>query len=83
MELIIAALPIIFFLFSLFEAHKKSNVIGYGNLDRLPKNWVRVEHISVKVEENDVLGRLDYLSEAAFDLDGFRNQVKYVYSKSM
>lgn len=83
MELIITLVPIIFFLFSLFEARKTCNVVGYGNLDRLPKNWVRVEPIGVKVEAKDGLGRLDYLSEAAFDLDGFRNQVKYVYTKGM
>ena len=82
MELIITILPIIFFLFSIFEAQKTSNVIGYGNLDRLPKNWVRIEAIRVK-EEKDVLNQLDYLSEAEFDLEGFKNQVKYVYTKSL
>jgi len=82
LELIITILPIIFFLFSIFEAQKNCNVIGYGNLDRLPKNWVRIEAIRVK-EEKEVLNRLDYLSEAEFDLEGFKNQVKYVYTKSL
>ena len=82
MELIITILPIIFFLFSIFEARKNCNVIGYGNLDRLPKSWVRIEAIRVK-EEKDGLNQLDYLSEAAFDLEGFKKQVKYVYTKSL
>ena len=83
MELIIAALPIIFFLFSVFEARKTGNVIGYGNnMNRLPKNWVRIESTQEK-EENNVLNSLDYLSEAAFNLDRFKIQAKYVYSKSL
>ena len=83
MELIITVLPIIFFLFSLFEAQKTCNVVGYGNkINRLPKNWVRIEP-TLEKEENDVLNRLDYLREAAFDLDRFKNQAKYVYTKSL
>jgi len=81
LELIIAALPIFFFLFSLFEAQKTSNVIGYGNhLDRLPKYWIRVEP---KEEKEDGLFKLEYLSESAFDLERYRNRVSYVYSKGL
>ena len=82
MELIITLLPIIFFLFSIFEARKNCNVIGYGNLDRLPKSWVRVEPSREKSEE-DGLNQLDYLSEAEFDFNRFKNQAKYVYTKSL
>ena len=81
MELIIAALPIIFFLFSVFEAQKTSNVVGYGNqFNRLPKNWVRVES---KVDKVDGLSELEYLSESGFDLERFKVRASYVYSKGL
>ena len=83
MELIITLLPIIFFIFSILEARKTSNVIGYGShIDRLPKNWVRIEPSGAKADD-DGLSQLDYLSETAFDLDRFKNQAKYVYIKSL
>ena len=81
MELIITALPIIFFLFSIFEAQKTSNVVGYGNqFNRLPKNWVKVEP---KEEKADGLSKLDYLSESAFNLERIKVRAVYVYSKSL
>ena len=82
MELIITALPIIFFIFSLFEAQKTSNVIGYGNqINRLPKNWVRIEPRNESDE--DGLNQLEYLSESAYDLSRAKNRAKYVYTKSL
>jgi len=82
-ELIIAAIPIVFFLFSVFEAQKTSNVIGYGNsVGRLPKNWVRVEPCRGKADE-DCLNRLDYLSETVFDLERSKNRARYEYCNGL
>ena len=81
MELIIKVLPIIFFLFSVFEAQKTSKVVGYGNqINRLPKNWVRIESNNAT---DDGLKQLEYLSETAYDLSRNKNRAKYQYTKSL
>jgi hypothetical protein len=72
MELIYILVPGLFFLLCLFEVHLRPGVrLG------LPSGWVRVG----SVEAQDVLGGLEFISEAQPELDSLRSRARYMYVK--
>ena len=81
MALIFAMVPILFFLFSIFDVHSVFNESGnLTNSGRLPKHWVRTDSRLEKLEDKDGLNSLDFLADIPLDLDRLRDRAKYEYN---
>ena len=79
MELILALAPVLFFLYSAYDAYKVEKKGKACTLRALPKGWIKVGLSEITVE-NDTLDKLDFLTEPKLDLIKLRSRLQYKYS---
>lgn len=79
MELILALAPVLFFLYSAYDAYKVEKTGKACTLRALPKGWKIVDP-SEKTDENEALDSIDFLTEPKEDLNKLRSRLQYKYS---